>query len=104
MDLGELHELVTSYDGVTRTTRAGRARWQLRGRLVARELDDAHVLVRVPFDARDLLLRQHPEVFSVPQRFRKHMLVAVDLDADSPDLVDAVTDAVTSAWELQRDG
>lgn len=35
--------------------------------------------VRIPFDVRDALLRQHPEVFSVPPRFTKHMMVVADL-------------------------
>ena len=104
MDLGELHDLVTTYDGVARTTRDGRARWQLHGRLVARQVDDDHVVVRVPFDVRDLLVHQHPEVFSVPPRFARHMMVVADLGASHPDLVGAVGDAVAAAWELQRGG
>jgi hypothetical protein len=58
-------------------------------------------VVRVPFDVRDVLLRQHPDVFSVPPRFTKHMMVVADLDAGEDG---AVEDAVTSAWRLQTAG
>jgi hypothetical protein len=100
VDLDDFHEFATSLAGVRRTSAGGAARWQFRGRLVARELDAAHVAVRVPFDVRDALLHQHPDVFSVPPRFAKHMIVVADLDAGDGD---AVEDAVTSAWRLQAE-
>jgi hypothetical protein len=97
VDLGGFDDLVTSLAGVRRTS-AGPARWQLRGRLVARELDATHVAVRVPFDVRDALLHQYPDVFSVPPRFAKHMMVVADLAAGDDG---AVEDAVAAAWRLQ---
>ncbi len=100
MDLGAFDDLATSLAGVRRTSAGGAARWQLRGRLVARELDATHVAVRVPFDVRDALLHQHPDVFSVPPRFAKHMMVVADLAAGNDG---AVEDAVESAWRLQAD-
>jgi hypothetical protein len=100
VDLDSFHVLATSLAGVRRTSVGGAARWQLHGRLVARELDAAHVAVRVPFDVRDVLLHQHPEVFSVPPRFAKHMIVVADLEAGDDD---AVEDAVTSAWRMQAE-
>ena len=57
--------------------------------------------VRVPFDVRDVLLHQHPDVFSVPRRFAKHMIVVADLDAGDDG---AVQDAIESAWRLQAQG
>ena len=54
--------------------------------------------VRVPFEVRDALLQQHPDVFSVPARFIKHMMVVADLEAEGSG---AVEDAVESAWRLQ---
>ena len=101
MDLAAFHGFATSLAGVRRTSTGGTARWQCNGRLVARELDATHVVVRVPFDVRDVLLRQHPDVFSVPPRFTKHMMVVADLDAGEDG---AVEDAVTSAWRLQTAG
>jgi hypothetical protein len=74
------------------------ARWQYQGRLVARELDATHVAVRMPFEVRDALLHQHPDVFSVPTRFAKPMMVVTDLDAGDDG---AVEDAVESAWRFQ---
>ncbi len=100
MDLDAFDELATSLAGVRRRSVDGKARWQCRGRLVAREFDATHVVVRVPFDVRDALLHQYPEVFSVPPRFAKHMMVIADLDAGDDG---AVEDAVTSAWRLQTE-
>jgi hypothetical protein len=99
MDLAAFDALATSLDGVRRTDPGGAARWQLHGRLVARELDATHVVVRVPFDVRDALLRRNPGVFSVPHRFLKHMMVVADLDGGDDG---AVEDAVEAAWNLQR--
>jgi hypothetical protein len=99
--LEEFDRLVTSLDGVRRTGADGAARWQYRGRLVARVLDATHVVVRVPFDVRDALLHQHPGVFSVPTRFTRHMMVVADLAAGNDG---AVEDAVESAWRLQARG
>jgi len=90
-----------SLPGVRHASVDGLARWQYRGRLVARELDANHVVVRAGFDARDALVRQYPEVFSVPSRFAKHMMVVVDLDAGDDG---AIEDAVESAWRLQSHG
>lgn len=59
-----------------------------------------HVAVRVPFDVRDALLHHHPDVFSVPPRFAKHMIVVADLDAEDDG---AVEDAVTAAWRMQAE-
>ncbi len=101
VDRDTFDDLATSLAGVRRTSAGGLARWQYKGRLVARELDATHVAVRVPFDVRDALLHQHPEVFSVPTRFTKHMMVVADLGAEEDG---AVEDAVESAWRLQTQG
>lgn len=98
VNLDGFHDLAMSLPGVRRTSAGGLARWQYEGRLIARELDATHVAVRVPFEVRDALLHQHPDVFSVPTRFAKHMMVVVDLHAGNDG---AVEDAVESAWRLQ---
>jgi hypothetical protein len=49
VDLDAFNELATSLSGVRRTSAGGLSRWQYHGRLVARELDGTHVVVRVPF-------------------------------------------------------
>lgn len=99
MDLGGFDELASSFAGVRRTVQGGRPRWHYDGRLLARAPADDQVVVRVRFEVRDALLRQWPEVFSVPRRFAKHMMVVADLAAGDDD---AVEDAVTSAWRWQR--
>lgn len=101
VNLDSFNDLATSLPGVRRRSAGGLARWQYEGRLVARELDATHVVVRVPFEVRDALLHQHPAVFSVPTRFAKHMMVIADLDAGDDG---AVEDAVESAWRLQSQG
>jgi hypothetical protein len=84
---------------VRRTTVAGLAQWRYHGRLVARQLDNAHVVIRADFDYRALVLRQFPGTFSIPNRYRKHMMVVADLArADA----DAIEDALEAAWRLQQ--
>ena len=99
MDLADVDRLATSLAGVRRTNPGGAARWHLHGRLVARELDATHVVVRVPFDVRDALLLRNPDVFSLPRRFATHMMVVADLTAGDEG---AVEDALEAAWDLQR--
>ena len=72
---------------------------QCQGRVVARQLDDLAVVIRVPFDVRDALVQQAPGVFSIPPRFAEHMMVVAALSADDADLVEQ---ALTSAWRLQN--
>jgi hypothetical protein len=99
MEIDDVARLAEALAGVRRTTSAGLAQWRYHGRLVARQLDDAHLVIRADFDARDLMLRQFPETFSVPRRFTRHMMVVADLArADAG----AIEDAIEGAWRLQR--
>jgi hypothetical protein len=99
VEIDDVARLAEALTGVRRTTSAGLAQWRYHGRLVARQLDDVHLVIRADFDARDLMLRQFPETFSVPSRFTKHMIVVADLTrADAG----AVEDAIEGAWRLQR--
>jgi hypothetical protein len=98
MKLDELSRLVAQLDGVSERRRAGLLDWRYRGRLVARQLDDQHVVIRASFDFRDLLLQSFPQTFSVPARFAKHMMIVADLEHGNPE---AIEDAVIAAWELQ---
>ena len=66
--------------------------------MVARQLDDNHVVIRASFDFRDFLLHAFPDTFSVPDRFAKHMMIVADLENGN---ADAIEDAVIAAWELQ---
>ena len=98
MRLEDLSRLTAELDGVAERRRDGLLDWRYRGRLVARQLDDTHVVIRSSFDFRDFLLQSFPETFSVPKRFAKHMMVVADLENGN---ADAVEDAVIGAWELQ---
>ena len=98
MRLRDLSCLAAQLDGVSEKRRGSLLDWRYRGRLVARQLDDTHVVIRAAFDFRDFLLHSFPETFSVPERFAKHMMVVADLENGN---ADAVGDAVIAAWELQ---
>jgi hypothetical protein len=98
MELADLSSLAAQLDGVSESRRGGLLDWRYHGRLVARQLDDGHVVIRATFDFRDFLLRSFPETFSVPDRFVKHMMIVADLDQGN---ADAIEDAVIGAWELQ---
>jgi hypothetical protein len=77
----------------------GLAEWRYHGRLVARQLDDVHLVIRADFDYRDSVLRQFPGTFSVPTRYIKHMMVVADLARGD---AGAIEDALEAAWQLQR--
>jgi len=98
MRLADLSRLAGQLERVTERTRDGMLDWRYRGRLVARQLDDGHVVIRASFDFRDFLHQSFPETFSVPRRFAKHMMIVADLENGN---ADAIEDAVISAWELQ---
>ena len=99
MDIADLARLAEAMPGARRTAREGLVEWRYHGRLVARQLDDSHVVIRADFDYRDSVLRQFPETFSVPARYAKHMMVVADLaNGDTG----AIEDAVEAAWLLQR--
>ncbi|MGI9157429.1 MAG: hypothetical protein ACR2FG_12485 [Marmoricola sp.] len=96
--MSDVADLVGRLQGVRRTASGELAQWHYHGRLVARQLDDMHIVIRADFDYRDAVLRQFPATFRVPNRFAKHMMVVADLTA--PD-VGAIEDALAAAWSLQ---
>jgi hypothetical protein len=99
MDIDDLARLAGALAGVRCTVPEGQAEWRYHGRLVARQLDDVHVVIRADFDYRDLIVRQHPATFSVPTRYARHMMVVADLAGGD---ADAIEEALEKAWELQR--
>jgi hypothetical protein len=94
----DLSSLASQLDGVTERRHDSGLEWRYRGRLVARQLDDSHVVIRSSFEFRDFLLQSFPETFCVPQRYAKHMMVVADVEKGN---ADAVEDAIIAAWELQ---
>lgn len=96
--LADLGRLAGQLDGVAERRRDGLLEWRYRGRLVARQLDGTHVVIRASFASRDFWRQSFPETFSVPKRFAKHMMVVADLEHGN---ADAIEDAVIGAWELQ---
>ena len=98
MLLADLSTLAARLDGVSERRRDGLLDWRYHGRLVARQLDRSHIVIRASFDSRDFLLRSFPDTFSVPRRFAKHMMIVADLENGN---AEAIEDAVIGAWELQ---
>ena len=99
MQIHDVVRLTEDLTGVRHTVRNGLAEWRYHGRLVARQLDDVHLVIRADFGYRDSVLRQFPETFSVPARYVKHMMVVADLaEGDAG----AIEDALEAAWQLQR--
>jgi len=98
VDMDGVARLAEGMAGVRCTTRQGLAEWRYHGRLVARQLDDVHLVIRAEFGYRDSLLRQFPGTFSIPAQYRKHMMVVADLASGD---AGAVEDALEAAWQLQ---
>jgi hypothetical protein len=99
LTIGDVTRLTEALAGVRRTTADGLAQWRYHGRLVARQLDENHVVIRADFDYRASVLHQFPGTFSVPARYRKHMMIVADLANGDPG---AIEDALEAAWLLQR--
>jgi hypothetical protein len=99
LQINDVDGLAGALAGVRRSTVDGMAQWRYHGRLVARQVDDAHLVIRADFDYRDWLLRQFPDTFSVPARYAKHMMVVADLATGD---AGAIEDAFEAAWQLQR--
>jgi hypothetical protein len=99
VEMGDVARVVESLTGVRHTAPKAIDEWRYHGRLVARQLDDAHVVIRADFDYRDSLLRQFPETFSVPTRYIMHMMVVADLARGD---ASAIENALEAAWQLQR--
>jgi len=98
VQLADLSHLAARLDGVSERRRDGLLDWRYHGRLVARQLDRSHIVIRSSFDSRDFLMRSFPETFSVPARYAKHMMIVADLEQGNSA---AIEDAVIGAWELQ---
>jgi hypothetical protein len=100
MEIEDVATLAADLAGVRLTSSNGRAEWRYHGRLIARQLDDEHLVIRADFAYRDLVVREFPGTFTIPRRYVKHMMVVGDLaHGDAA----AIEDAVEAAWELQRD-
>ena len=98
MDVAEVDRIASGLTGVTARRRNGLTEWRYQGRLVARQLDPTHLVIRTDFAPRDQLVSRHPETFEVPTRYAGHMMVVADLAVADDD---AVEDALVAAWGLQ---
>jgi hypothetical protein len=101
VQIADVDRLAAALQGVRRTAHDGLAQWRYHGRVVARQLDGDHVVIRADFEYRDSLMRQFPGTFSVPNRFSMHMMIVADLAGGDSG---AIEDALEAAWRLQRSG
>jgi hypothetical protein len=99
MTIDDVARLAAELAGVRGTTSGGLAQWRYHGRLVARQLDGEHLVIRADFEYRDTVLRQFPATFSVPARWARHMMMVADLAHGD---AGAIEDALFAAWDLQR--
>lgn len=66
----DLSRLAARLDGVSESHRDGLLHWRFRGRLVTRQLDDGHIVIRASFEFRDFLLQSFPESSPCPSASR----------------------------------
>ena len=99
MRIEDVRDLLATHDGVREKGTTDRPGWYVDNRLVARQLDGDSVLVRADFGARERLLDDYPETFSVPPSMEAHQKVVVELDRAEPE---GVRRALGEAVELQR--
>jgi hypothetical protein len=100
MSLFDVEKLLGELEGVRRTERHGHfPEWRYHGRLVARQLDSGHLVIRIDFDFRRSLMQSDAATFSVPNRYVKHMMVVADFVLGDGD---AIADALENAWQHQR--
>ena len=97
MRVADLRRVVGRLDRVAERRRGGLLDWRYHGRLVARQLDAGHIVIRASFETRDFLVQSFPDTFPVPARFAKHMIVVAGVDGNA----DAIEDAIIGAWEMQ---
>jgi hypothetical protein len=99
VNIDDVAHVAGALEGVRCTAPHGLAEWRYHGRLVARQLDDVHLVIRADFDYRDSVLRRFPRTFTVPPRYIRHMMVVADLAGGN---AGAIEDALEAAWQLQR--
>ena len=98
MDVAELDRIASALTGVTRRSADGWSQWRYKGRLVVRQLDATHVVIRTDFAPRQELLSRYPGTFHVPARYERHMMVVANIESGDDG---AIEDAVMAAWALQ---
>jgi hypothetical protein len=99
VNLDDVDRIARAHEGVKRKGTETRPAWYVDDRLVVRWLDPTSVVVRSGFAARERLLEDHPETFTLPPRFESHMKVVVELDRADPA---ALARGISEAVELQR--
>ena len=88
MDVAEFDRIASALTGVAQRRSGGLSQWRYRGRLVARQLDATHVVIRTDFAPRDELLSVSPGTFQVPARYKGHMMVVANLESGDDNVIE----------------
>jgi hypothetical protein len=99
MDADDVAAHAASLPRCKKKGRPGRPAWYVDDRLVARLEDPTTLTIRASFPQRERLVAAHPETFGVPPAMEKHLKVQAVLDHGNDD---AIRDAITAAYALQR--
>ncbi len=99
MDLDQVGAHAESLPRVKRKGHPGRVAWYVDDRLVVRQEDERFLVVRSDVEPRERLVAEHPDTFSISPPLEAHRKVLADLELGD---ADAIRDAITAAWELQR--
>ena len=99
MDVEEVGEYAATLAGCKRKGTASRPAWYVHDRLVARLTEPGVLLVRVPMERRDELVRDFPDTFGVPPRMDSHHKVEAYLDDGD---AEGICAAIRLAWDMQR--
>ncbi len=99
MSPDEVADHAASLPGCKKKGTTARPAWYVDNRLVARLEDATTLTIRCRFGDRERLLASHPETFGVPPAMEAHMKVQAVLDHGNDD---AIREAITGAYDLQR--
>ncbi len=90
-----LRKLALALPEVEEGTSYGTPAWRVRKKLIARlREDDASAVVRVDFDAREILIEADPGVYSVTDHYLNYPMVVVRLSKVDPgELAELLEDA-----------
>ena len=95
----EVEQFLAGLEGVRLRHEPRGRRWSVGNRLVARQVDETTLLIRVEFEPREDLLNDHPHTFWMRPELEAHMKVLADIAQGD---MSAVCAALTAAWTMQR--
>ena len=96
MDLDGVRAILLALPGVEEGPCYGTPGFRVRGKLLARLREDGESLVvKVPFEEREFLMRSDPETFYITEHYRSYPAVLVRLPRIEPGVL---TELLEDAW------